>query len=111
MRIHARSVSSCVASRNKRAPTGCFTGRVYPNNRQPLPLLETEAARFECRATPPGYRGSSEGALWSIGNGGFYYSPSVNDCNGVYLNFGVASLYPSSAYHRACGFQLRCLSE
>ncbi len=45
------------------------------------------------------------------GNGGGSYSSSGNDRNGMYLSFHVTYLAVSNAYHRAYGFQLRCLSE
>ncbi|WP_300829057.1 hypothetical protein [uncultured Rikenella sp.] len=47
----------------------------------------------------------------SVGNHGFSWSSTVSGTNGMYLNFFVTWLGPSSAYYRAYGFQLRCLSD
>ena len=59
----------------------------------------------------PGFRSLASGGLSYVGNGGFSYSSSVSGSNGVYLNFYVTYLYPSHAFSRAYGLQLRCLSE
>ncbi|WP_300646603.1 hypothetical protein [uncultured Rikenella sp.] len=59
----------------------------------------------------PGLRLYGEGALDLVGNYGFSYSSSVSGINGVYLDFYVTGLYPSDAYSRGYGLQLRCLSE
>ncbi len=59
----------------------------------------------------PGYRYPNEGTLGAIGSNGYSWASTVSGTNGMYLNFGVAWLYPSRANYRAYGFQLRCLSE
>ncbi|WP_297627756.1 hypothetical protein [uncultured Rikenella sp.] len=63
----------------------------------------------------PGHRGYGEGALWGVGLNGFSWSSTSYDSDdhyrGMYLGFSVTNLYPSSAYSRAYGFQLRCLAE
>ncbi|WP_299457849.1 hypothetical protein [uncultured Rikenella sp.] len=59
----------------------------------------------------PGHRGSGEGALWVVGNGGYSWSSTVSVTDGMYLHFLVTWLYPSSTACRANGLQLRCLSE
>ncbi|WP_300730488.1 hypothetical protein [uncultured Rikenella sp.] len=47
----------------------------------------------------------------SVGNDGFNWSATANVFFGVYLNFSMQLLNPSTANHRSHGFQLRCLSE
>ncbi|WP_300829330.1 hypothetical protein [uncultured Rikenella sp.] len=47
----------------------------------------------------------------SVGNHGFSWSSTVSGTNGMYLNFFVTWLGPSSAYYRGHGLPLRCLSE
>ncbi|WP_300856856.1 hypothetical protein [uncultured Rikenella sp.] len=59
----------------------------------------------------PGFRGIGEGALWNVGSEGTVWSSTISSINAIYLNFYVTWLHPSRAYHRASGFQLRCLSE
>ncbi|WP_299457475.1 hypothetical protein [uncultured Rikenella sp.] len=61
----------------------------------------------------PGSRGRGEGALWSVGNGGYSWSctPVTGDVTVRYLDFYTQNLYPSGAHNRGHGFQLRCLSE
>ncbi|WP_297831865.1 hypothetical protein [uncultured Rikenella sp.] len=52
--------------------------------------------------------------MWSVDNGGYGWSSTSytsDHCRGGYLDFGVTGLDPSSTTGRACGFQLRCLSE
>ncbi len=59
----------------------------------------------------PGHRGSSEGALWGVGIGGYIWSSSFSRTNGVLLHFHTTWLNPGDAHNRGYGFQLRCLSE
>ncbi|WP_299456714.1 hypothetical protein [uncultured Rikenella sp.] len=59
----------------------------------------------------PGHRDAGSGDPVGVGRNGFSYSSSVSSSNGMYLNFSVTHLYPSSANSRAYGLQLRCLSE
>ena len=63
----------------------------------------------------PGFRDAGNsgrlGALADVGNNGCSWSSAVSSTSGVFLNFGVAHLYPSGANRRGYGFQLRCLSE
>ncbi len=59
----------------------------------------------------PGFRLSASGALNSVGYNGYSWASTVSGTNGMHLSFNVTWLYPSSAYYRAYGFPLRCLSE
>ncbi len=60
----------------------------------------------------PGYRNrNTSGALGSVGNSGYSYSSSVNDTNGVDVDFSATHLNSSYAGNRGDSFQLRCLSE
>ncbi|WP_304709319.1 hypothetical protein [uncultured Rikenella sp.] len=47
----------------------------------------------------------------SVGLDGYSWASTVSGTNGMSLAFNVTELYPSGAYNRAYGFQLRCLSE
>ncbi|WP_294600520.1 hypothetical protein [uncultured Rikenella sp.] len=47
----------------------------------------------------------------NVGLGGYSWSSTVSGTSGMNLNCDVAWLSPSSAYYRAHGLQLRCLSE
>ncbi|WP_304707979.1 hypothetical protein [uncultured Rikenella sp.] len=47
----------------------------------------------------------------SVGNDGFNWSATANGLLGLYLNFSMQLLNPSTANHRSHGFPLRCLSE
>ena len=80
------TVFRCVASRNKRGKT-----------------------------TAPGYRDAGNegrsGSLNYTGNGGYNWTSTISDTNGMYLYFYTAWLTPCLANNRAYGFQLRCLSE
>ncbi|WP_294599219.1 hypothetical protein [uncultured Rikenella sp.] len=49
--------------------------------------------------------------LWSIGSNGHSWASTACDLYGMYLGYSATILDPSSASHRAYGFQLRCLSE
>ncbi len=51
------------------------------------------------------------GALTHVGYGGYSWASTVSGTNGMYLNFFVTWLGPSSAYYRGHGLPLRCLSE
>ncbi|WP_304708288.1 hypothetical protein [uncultured Rikenella sp.] len=42
---------------------------------------------------------------------GYSYSASTDKRNGIALDFDVSHLHPGNANARACGLQLRCLSE
>ena len=59
----------------------------------------------------PGCRHRDTGALSSVGNDGYSWSSAFGNTDGMRLFFYVTGLYPSGAYHRGFGFQLRCLSE
>ncbi|WP_304708650.1 hypothetical protein [uncultured Rikenella sp.] len=63
----------------------------------------------------PGFRNGASGALWRVGSNGYSWSSTSVDSGdhyrGVYLNFHVTWLHPSSASSRAYGYLLRCLSE
>ncbi|WP_294592767.1 hypothetical protein [uncultured Rikenella sp.] len=63
----------------------------------------------------PGFRDAGNngrlGALTDVGNYGYSWASTVGGTNGMHLGFSVAWLNPSTAYYRAYGFQLRCLSE
>ncbi|WP_297830153.1 hypothetical protein [uncultured Rikenella sp.] len=63
-----------------------------------------------CRPAP-GNRGYGEGAFWGVGGNGYSWASTVSGTDGLYLSFGATWLTPNSASRRACGFQLRCLSE
>jgi len=57
-----------------------------------------------------GYRSSSNGALSSRGNFGYYWSSTEPGANADYLYF-YSSLASSSSYVRADGYSVRCVSE
>ncbi|WP_300681759.1 hypothetical protein, partial [uncultured Rikenella sp.] len=63
----------------------------------------------------PGFRDAGNygrlGDLMSVGVGGYSWSSAVSGTNGVFLDFGTQTLYPSGVNHRGHGVQLRCLSE
>ncbi|WP_294599620.1 hypothetical protein [uncultured Rikenella sp.] len=59
----------------------------------------------------PGYRGSDAGDPVYIGHYGLSWSATTGNIYALDLNFGVTYLDPSSSNGRACGLQLRCLSE
>ncbi|WP_294601072.1 hypothetical protein [uncultured Rikenella sp.] len=60
----------------------------------------------------PGFRYDISGALAASGSNGYSWASTINSTNGImHLHFNATALYPSNAYHRAFGFQLRCLSE
>ena len=59
----------------------------------------------------PGYRSRDTGALGSVGYYGYSWGSTFDGNNGMYLDFTVTGLGPSSTTSRAYGFQLRCLSE
>ncbi|WP_304708826.1 hypothetical protein [uncultured Rikenella sp.] len=63
----------------------------------------------------PGFRDAGYygrlGTLMSVGLDGYSWASTVSGTNGMSLAFNVTELYPSGAYNRAYGFQLRCLSE
>ncbi|WP_294597856.1 hypothetical protein [uncultured Rikenella sp.] len=59
----------------------------------------------------PGWRGHTTGTLWGICTLGYSYSTATSNTNGIVLDFDTEHLYPSGTTYRACGFQLRCLSE
>ncbi|WP_300829422.1 hypothetical protein [uncultured Rikenella sp.] len=61
--------------------------------------------------TAPGYRTHNTGTLNGIGDHGCYWSVATNSIYGLHLHFYVASIHPTNPNLRACGFQLRCLSE
>ncbi|WP_300646563.1 hypothetical protein [uncultured Rikenella sp.] len=46
-----------------------------------------------------------------IGHYGLSWSATTGNIYALDLNFGVTYLDPSSSNGRACGLQLRCLSE
>ncbi len=66
-------------------------------------------------APAPGFRDAGNngqsGNLMNVGLGGYSWSSTVSGTSGMNLNCDVAWLSPSSAYYRAHGLQLRCLSE
>ena len=67
---------------------------------------------FACRAAPaPGVRGHGEGALWSVGTGGYIWSSSIAGTNAHGLGFDYSWLNPQDSSGRAGGLQLRCLQE
>ena len=90
------------------------TGNLYPN-RQPLPLIEAEAANKTPNGPAPGYRGAGNdgrlGALTLVSNNGFSWSSAISGIGGMFLYFNAQSLNPSGAVNRGHGLQLRCLSE
>ena len=61
--------------------------------------------------TAPGYRHRDTGALWNVGNSGYSWGSTFDGNNGMHLSFRATWLHPNDSYHRAYGFQLRCLSE
>ncbi|WP_298081259.1 hypothetical protein [uncultured Rikenella sp.] len=64
-----------------------------------------------CKRPAPGYRSRDTGALSNVGSYGCSWASTVSGTGGMSLGFYVTWLYPSNAYYRAYGFQLRCLSE
>ncbi|WP_294598419.1 hypothetical protein [uncultured Rikenella sp.] len=59
----------------------------------------------------PGFRHSTSGALYYIGNEGSVWSASVNGMGSVFLRFVMDAAQPSYSSNRGHGYQLRCLSE
>ncbi len=59
----------------------------------------------------PGLRLGISGALDYVGNSGFSWSSTVNDTNGIFLDFYTQGFNSSHASYRENGLQLRCLSE
>ncbi len=61
----------------------------------------------------PGFRDHAGGALRLIGHEGTAWSASADSgsTNAWRLLFNAVGMYPSHRISRACGFQLRCLSE
>lgn len=56
-----------------------------------------------------GYR-SVEGLLYNVGQGGNYWSSSVNSAtNGYSLNFSTNNVFPANSYSRLYGFTVRCV--
>ncbi|WP_300851151.1 hypothetical protein [uncultured Rikenella sp.] len=64
-----------------------------------------------CYRPAPGYRHRDTGALWNVGNSGYSWGSTFDGNNGMHLSFRVTWLHSNDSYHRAYGFQLRCLSE
>ncbi|WP_300856921.1 hypothetical protein [uncultured Rikenella sp.] len=46
-----------------------------------------------------------------VGHLGFSWSSTTSDTYSMFLDFDTQRLNPSTAYHRAHGLPLRCLSE
>ncbi|WP_299457228.1 hypothetical protein [uncultured Rikenella sp.] len=46
-----------------------------------------------------------------FGNYGYSWASTTSNTDGMKLSFNTTWLDPIDAYYRACGFQLRCLSE
>ncbi|WP_304708384.1 hypothetical protein [uncultured Rikenella sp.] len=49
--------------------------------------------------------------LYHVGNDGYCWASTLSETYGMILGFSVTWLAPCGVYHRAVGFQLRCLSE
>ncbi|WP_294601009.1 hypothetical protein [uncultured Rikenella sp.] len=47
----------------------------------------------------------------NVGSHGFSWSSATGGISGLDLHFGSRHLYINHSGSRACGFQLRCLSE
>ena len=61
-----------------------------------------------------GYRRSSEGYLWSVGDSGHYWSVTTVGSDSSYagsLSFDNRNVYPSGSSSRASGCSVRCLKE
>ena len=58
-----------------------------------------------------GYRSSGSGALNYLGNRGYYWSASATDTQAKRFFFYMSGVNPSSPYHRAIGFSVRCVQE
>ena len=63
----------------------------------------------------PGFRDAGvngrSGALMFVGDSGYGWSSAFSGTGGVFLSFDAQGLNPGSAYYRAGGRQLRCLSH
>ncbi|WP_294599709.1 hypothetical protein [uncultured Rikenella sp.] len=63
----------------------------------------------------PGFRHYTSGTLDYVGNGGYSWLSTSYDSgdhyHGMYLGFTATEFGPNNADLRACGLQLRCLSE
>lgn len=57
-----------------------------------------------------GYRGSSDGSLYSVGSTGDYWSDTVNGTNAQHLYF-YSSGAGMSSYYRAFGYSVRCIKD
>ena len=64
-----------------------------------------------CKSPAPGYRNATSGVPVGVGNGGFSWSSATSGIGGLDLHFNSQYLHASPSDGRACGFQLRCLSE
>ncbi len=63
MRIHARSVFSCVASRNKRGHTASFSGPAYRRWSPRLPIAWVDTANFRVPSGIPGLPRQQRGSI------------------------------------------------
>jgi hypothetical protein len=56
----------------------------------------------------PGYRFRKNGDMYYVGTSGYYWSASVNDANGRYLDFHSTLVRSDYSNVRASGFSVRC---
>ena len=90
---------------------GRFIGCLSSYTARPECLFEYPAAFYPA----PGFRDSGyyggSGTLYHVGGRGYSWSSTMTDTYAYYLALRYGGISPNNDYHRAHGFQLRCLQE
>ena len=108
-RVPTRAEWVAVNSNNTAFRTGPFTSSAteYGSALHYGPDASTKSLTLPAAGT----RNVTNGALYSRGNLGYYWSSTENGSNAYYLRFNSSNVNPATNRYRPFGFSVRCIAE